>query len=72
MACAIFGCIVDTPPPLLAKVRLRNRVDVYLVVDVNKELGVVELISITGTQHTIPYVPITAIRELVEPPPDHV
>ncbi len=55
---------------MLAKVKLRNRSDVYLVVDVNRDRRVAELMSITGVQHLIQEVPFAAIVELVEEAPD--
>jgi hypothetical protein len=64
--------MMDTLPELLAKVRLQQRGDLYLVVDVDTDRKVVELISITGVQHLVPDVPITAIHELVEGPPDYL
>lgn len=64
--------LMDTIPPLLAKVRLSYRGEVYLVVDLDTSRNVVEVISITGDQHLIPDVPIASIQELVEPPPDYL
>ena len=64
--------MMDTAPELLAKVRLHLSGDLYLVVDVDIDKKVVELISITGVQHLVPYVPFTAIHELVEGPPDYL
>jgi hypothetical protein len=63
---------MDTLPPLLAKVRLSHRCDVYLVVDLDTTRRVVEVISITGVQKLIPDVPIASIQELVEPPLDYM
>jgi hypothetical protein len=63
--------IMTTVPALLATVRLRNRGTVYLVVDVDSVRETVELVSITGEpQHLVPNVPVSAIHELVEVPPD--
>jgi len=66
------GSSMDTTPELLAKERLNRRGDVYLVVDVDYDRKRVELLSMTGTQHLVPDVPITAIDELVEGPPDYL
>jgi hypothetical protein len=60
---------MDTIPELLSTVRLINRADVYLVVDLNHRKEVVEVISITGTPHLIPDVPVSTIKEVVEGPP---
>jgi len=56
-------------PELLSTVRLTNRGDVYLVVDLNSGRNVVEVISITGTPHLIPDVPVSRIKEVIEGPP---
>ena len=66
----LVSAIMVGIPALLAKVRLRNRGDVYLVVDVNGSRKVAELMSITGVQHLIQEVPFAAIIELVEEAPD--
>ncbi len=60
---------MDILPELLSTVRLVNRADVYLVVDLNHRREVVEVISITGTPHLIPDVPVSRIQEVVEGPP---
>jgi hypothetical protein len=60
---------MDTIPELLSTVRLINRDDVYLVVDLNHGRKVVEVVSITGTLQVIPDVPVSGIKELVEGPP---
>jgi hypothetical protein len=39
------------------------------VVDLNHRKDVVEVISITGTPHLIPDVPVSTIKEVVEGPP---
>ena len=60
---------MDSMPELLSTVRLRDRGDVYLVVDLDCDRKTVELISITGGQPLIPDVPLTDIRERVDGPP---
>ncbi len=68
-----FRPIMELAPALLATVRLRNRGDIYLVVDVDPAREMVELISITGKQqHLVPDVPICSIHELVDGPPDYL
>jgi hypothetical protein len=59
------------PRELLAKVRLRRSGEMYLVVDVDLDRNLVELLSITGTQHLVPDVPFAAIHELVDERPDN-
>jgi len=54
-----------TIPELLSTVRLINRDDVYLVVDLNRGRKVVEVVSITGTLQLIPDVPVSGIKEVV-------
>ena len=63
---------VETTPELLAKVRLNRSGDVYLVVDVNLDRNVVELMSLNGSRHLVPDVPVAVIHELVEEPPDYL
>jgi hypothetical protein len=64
---------MNAMPELLAKVLLRKRSEVYLVVDLDPARRVVEVISVTGEeQHLIPDVPVRAIREVVEEPPDYL
>jgi hypothetical protein len=63
---------MDALPELLAKVRLRHRSELFLVVDVDADRRVVELISISGAQFLVPNVPCAAIHELVEGPPDYL
>jgi hypothetical protein len=57
---------MNTIPELLSTARLINSGDVYLVVDLNHTRKVVEVISITGTPHLIPDVPVSRIKEVVE------
>ncbi len=60
-------------PDLLSKVLLRGRRDLYQVVDADFRRNVVEVISIDSvTQHLIPDVPLSAIKELIEGPPDYL
>ena len=60
-------------PELLAKVLLYDRNEIYLVVDTDFRRGVVEVISVTGgEQHLISNLPLAAIREIVEGPPDYI
>lgn len=63
---------METMPDLLAKVRLNQNGEVYLVVDVDESLQRVELLSTTGTTRLVPDVPFAAIHELVEEPPDYL
>jgi len=56
-------------PELLSTVRLTNRGEVYLVVDVNHCRKEVEVISVTETPHLIPDVPVSRIQEVIEGPP---
>jgi hypothetical protein len=63
---------MDILPDLFAKVRLQSRGKVYLVVNVDPLSMRVRLLSTTGMSHVIPDVPIAAIHELVEVPPDGV
>ena len=61
--------MMNKVPALLATVRLRNRGDIYLAVDVDPARKVVEVISITGEQqHLASDVPLSAIYELVDSP----
>jgi len=66
----LFWVAMDTMPGLFAKVRLQDRGKVYLVVNVDPVQQLVKLISTSGMPHEIPDVPIDAIHELVEGPPD--
>ena len=61
---------MDTLPGLFAKVRLQSRGKIYLVVNVDPVLQKVKLLSTSGMEHAIPDVPIDAIHELVEGPPE--
>jgi hypothetical protein len=54
---------------LLAMVRLRQRSDLYVVVEENQQHRNVDLISISGEQRLPHGVPLSAIREVVEGPP---
>jgi hypothetical protein len=60
---------MENIPELLSTVRLTDRTDVYLVVDMDHGRKEVEVISITGTPHIIPDVPVSRIKEVVEGPP---
>ena len=61
---------MDTMPGLFARVRLQDGGKIYLVVSVDPVQQMVKLSSSTGLPHDIPNVPIDAIHELVEGPPD--
>jgi len=63
---------MEMVPPLLAKVRLNRSGQIYLVVDVDLDRGIVELLSIAGASHLVPDVPVASIHELVEEPPDYL
>jgi hypothetical protein len=56
-------------PPLLAKVRLSKRGEVFLVVDVDYCKETLELISMNEWQHVVQDVQLGAIHQLVEGPP---
>lgn len=60
---------MNTIPELLSTVRLFNLGDVYPVVDLDHRRESVEVLSITGTPHLIPNVPVARIKEVVEGPP---
>ncbi len=65
---------METLPELLAKVRLKRKGEVYLVVDVDASRETVELISVAAARepHLIEDVPIAVIHELVEGPPEYI
>ena len=60
---------MDRMPGLLAVVRLRKEKTLYVVVAEDPHLQRVDLISITGPEHRMRGVPLSAVLEVVEGPP---